>query len=128
MASHPFPSPGLDPVTPGALLLALTSQTFTLELCIHFGSPQYCYIVLQIAIVGVDSLPQIPRARIFDAASETIPLCTEAAIQLETFVTSFTPGAVNYAQAFNKAFSLFSNNSTIGELRDYVLYSTIARE
>lgn len=74
-------------------------------------------LTLQIALVGADTSPVIPRATIFSTADETIPICTEAVIELEGFVTSFTPGGTpDYGAAFDKAFNLFSNNATIGGL------------
>ena len=73
------------------------------------------WMIMQVGLVGVDIRPVIPRAAIFQTAS-TIPICSEAILELESFMTSFTPTAVNYGDAFDKAFSLFSDSSATGTL------------
>ena len=60
-------------------------------------------------MVGVDSSPRIPRASIF-SSTETTPICPEAVLELESFMTSFTSSGVNYNAAFERAFSFFSDS------------------
>ena len=72
-------------------------------------------MMVQIALVGVDvNSPRIPRASIF-SATETTPICPEAVLELEAFMTSFSPsGMADYNAAFEKAFSFFSNDLDTG--------------
>lgn len=73
-------------------------------------------LTLQIALVAVDESPSRPRAPIFSMATETVPVCAEAVIELETFATSFSPRGTNYNAAFSTAYSLFSDNHATGTL------------
>jgi hypothetical protein len=75
-------------------------------------------VPLQVGLVGVESPPVIPRASIFgsrDQNPETIPICPEAILEMEAFMTSFTPDTVDYSASFERAFSLFSDGNTTGE-------------
>ena len=74
-------------------------------------------ILLQVGLVGVDSTPMIPRASIFgsrDPDPETIPVCPEAVLEMEAFMTSFSPSVPNYNAAFERAFGLFGDDNTTG--------------
>ena len=71
------------------------------------------WMIMQVGLVGVDIRPVIPRAAIFQTAS-TIPICSEAILELESFMTSFTPTSVDHNATFVKAFSLFSDSSATG--------------
>ena len=67
--------------------------------------------------MGVGDAPVIPRASIF-SQSETIPVCPEAILEMEAFMTSFTSSNIDnpdYNAAFEKAFDLFSDDNTTGE-------------
>ena len=77
-------------------------------------------LTLQVALVGVNSSPQIPRATIFSTTTETIPVCAEAIIELESFITSFSPISANYDEAFSTAFNLFSDSNATGVLHSYI--------
>ena len=75
-------------------------------------------VSLQVGLVGVSDTPVIPRASIFgsrDPNPETIPICPEAILEMEAFMTSFDPEKPNYNAAFERAFSLFSDGNTTGE-------------
>lgn len=69
--------------------------------------------MLQVALVGVDDTPVIPRASIF-SQTETIPFCPEAVLEMEAFMMSFTPSRANHNAAFETAFDLFSDDNTTG--------------
>ena len=77
-------------------------------------------ILLQVGLVGVGNTPVIPRASIFgsqDPNPETIPICPEAILEMEAFMTSFLSEQTrpNHNAAFERAFSLFSDGNTTGE-------------
>ena len=48
-------------------------------------------------------------------ATETIPVCAEAVIEMETFITSLTPSGADYSAAVTKAFGYFSDSHVTGE-------------
>ena len=83
----------------------------------------FLVIPTQVGIIAVDDVADTPR--VVDALSRTgdhsvIPVCSDTLIQLESFVTSYTPDAdtslsASYSGGFQAAFDLFTAAADTGQ-------------